>query len=271
MIVRPLLFASLLCNGVNAFAPPSQAHVVRQQVHRLQSSPLDDLNTLTSTLLPIDSLGSPQAFITEIARQGGPPVMALAVAISDSVPLVPTQPISLVAGALFGIQMGLPAVILGQLVATTFAMLFGRYVLANSEWNVFEQSDQDKGKLSKVLDELTAGLNSDDFKSVFLTIFLARQSPVLPFSLGNYFVGAATKAPLVPAVLATVCGCLPLNLLWVGAGAGGMAALDMVRQNSALSEGLEVAGALATLAIVGSVAKAVAKVWNEDEEGEVQV
>ena len=193
--------------------------------------------------------------------------MALAVAVSDSVPLLPTQPISVVAGALFGIKLGLPAVILGQLLATTFAMVSGRYWLANSDWNMFEQTDSGKkGKLSLVLDELTAGLNTDDFKTVFLTIFLARQSPVLPFSVGNYFIGAATKAPLLPAVLATVCGCLPLNFLYVGAGAGGKAALDMVRQNGALAEGLEIAGALATLAIVASVGKAVAKVWTAEDE-----
>ena len=258
---------------VLALGLPSKMHTktgTRDSSHLNLSSP-DELNIISSSvvqsgLLPTGVFDDFRDQIAAIAQQGGPPIMALAVALADSIPLVPTQPISIVAGALFGLKLGLPAVIFGQTMATLFAFIFGRNVLSNSDWNVFENTqDADKSKLSKVLEELTVGLNSGDPKTVFFTIFLARQSPVLPFSLGNYFVGAATKAPILPALAGTVLGCLPLNLVWVGAGAGGMAAVDMVKENGLLAEGLEGFGALVTLGLVAAVVNTVKKVYSEDE------
>jgi uncharacterized membrane protein YdjX (TVP38/TMEM64 family) len=258
---------------VLALGLPSKMHTktgARDSSH-LNLSSLDELNIISSSVVQSDLLptGVFDGFrdqIAAIALQGGPPIMALAVALADSIPLVPTQPISIVAGALFGIKLGLPAVIFGQTMATMFAFIFGRNVLANSDWNVFENTQgADKNKLAKVLEELTVGLNSGDPKTVFFTIFLARQSPVLPFSLGNYFVGAATKAPILPALAGTVLGCLPLNLVWVGAGAGGMAAVDMVKENGLLAEGLEGFGALVTLGLVAAVVNTVKKVYSQDE------
>jgi uncharacterized membrane protein YdjX (TVP38/TMEM64 family) len=226
-----------------------------------------DFASLFPSMDPQSSFESTGAMIASLAKEEGPLSMVLAVALADSIPLVPTQPISILAGAVFGFKIGLPAVLIGQAVATTFAMVVGRYVLAKR--GDFQESLEDKdkngdNKLAKVLEELTAGLNSDDWKTVFGTILLARQSPVLPFSIGNYFVGASTQAPLVPSVAATVVACIPLNCLWVGAGAGGMAAVDMVAQNGALAEGLEFVGLLATSAIVLSIAKVFYKVWNEE-------
>ena len=237
----------------------------------------DDINPMIasavvqSDLFPAGMFDSVRETVLTVAKEGGPPIMALAVTLADIIPLVPTQPISIVAGALFGLKLGLPAVVFGQAVATSFALLFGRYVLANSEWNVFEQAGEgkDRSKLAKVLDELTSGLNSDDPRAVFLTILLARQSPVLPFSLGNYFIGAATQAPILPALAGTLVGCLPLNLIWVGAGAGGMAAVDMIKANGLLAEGLETVGAVVTLGMVGIVVKTVLKVYREDAESTV--
>jgi uncharacterized membrane protein YdjX (TVP38/TMEM64 family) len=282
----------------------------------VSSSTVTSSLSSSSSLLPTALLQSPAVTqLTTLAQQGGPWVMTLAVAISDAVPLLPTQPISILAGALFGFSLGLPAVVLGQALATLFALLVGRYVLqqpqpqqhdSNSTWWWSSKSSSTKGgndnnlmnnnnKWKKVLNEMTSGLNSDDWRRVFGTIVVARQSPVLPFSLGNYFVGSATQAPIVPTLLGTICGCFPLNCVWVGAGAGGMAALDISLRSVAASssssisddgmvglgnviangmvnpqvaEGLEVIGVLATLAIVVTIGQAIAKVWNEDDEKE---
>ena len=136
-----------------------------EEVNALMSS-----SVAQSDLLPTGAFDSIRETALGLAKEGGPPIMALAVAISDTLPLVPTQPISIIAGALFGLKLGLPAVLIGQAIATSFALLFGRHVLANSEWNVFEETGegQDRSKLAKVLDELTSGLNSGDPKTVFL-------------------------------------------------------------------------------------------------------
>jgi len=262
-----LLLAPSACFS---FAPPSGRTSFLSK-SKLNLMGPDELNTVSSSiaqadLLPTGVFDTMRDTISILAKEGGPPIMALAVAITDSVPLVPTQPVSVLAGLIFGLKFGLPAVVAGQTLATAFAFFFGRYVLRGSDWNVFEQAEgSDKGKLAKVLDELTAGLNSGDPKTVFLTILLARQTPVLPFSLGNYFVGTATNAPLLPVLAGTIVGCLPLNLVFVGAGAGGMAAVDMVKENGLLAEGLETVGVVATLALATFVAKIVMKVYSEDE------
>ena len=152
------------------------------------TSSLDHATTssLLSASPVLESLGS---LVTKIAQQGGPPAMAAAVAISDSVPLLPSQPISVVAGALFGFPTGLLAVVVGQTIATAFALILGRQLGSNIlDWLGRENGE----KVKKVLEEL--GLDATaDYQKVFTTILVARQSPVLPFSLGNYMVGAATS------------------------------------------------------------------------------
>lgn len=204
-------------------------------------------------------------FLTNLAQKGGLPAMALAVTISDSVPLLPTQPISIIAGAVFGFQSGLTAVICGQALATLFALTMGRQLGSN----ILDFLGEETGaKVQKVLQEL--GLDSTaDYKKVFTTILVARQSPVLPFSVGNYMVGAATQAPILPALLGTVLGCIPLNCVWVGAGAGGMTALDMLTRGGAEPSNpylgtIEAVGVAATIVTVVAVAKAVWSVWNDD-------
>ena len=277
-ITSSILLASYT-TGFSSIATPRRAQTVLSPSYGNRKFTLlnllgpDDINTVMSTsviqsdLLPSGVFDSLRETIFTIAEEGGPPFMAVAVALADSLPLVPTQPISIIAGVLFGLKLGLPAVVCGQAIATAFALVFGRYVLANSQWNVFDQAGEgkDRSKLAKVLDELTSGLNSDDPVKVFLTILLARQSPVLPFSLGNYFVGAATQAPILPVLGGTIVGCLPLNLIWVGAGAGGMAAVDMIKANGLLAEGLETFGAVVTISLVAIIVKTVLKVYGEDE------
>lgn len=265
-----VLSAVLLVAPSVAFAPLQSASSVAMSSQLNMVGP-DEMNALSSSiaqadLLPTGVFDSLRSTIQCVATDGGPAAMALAAAVTDTVPLVPTQPIAVMAGFLFGLKLGLPAIVAGQALATTFSILVGRFVLKESEWNVFDQAeDGDQGKLAKVLAELTSGLNSNDFKTVFLTILLARQTPVLPFSLGNYFVGAATEAQILPAVAGTIVGCLPLNLLFVAAGSGGMAAVDMVKENGLMAEGLESVGAVVTLGIAAVVAKTVMKVYNEED------
>lgn len=224
-----------------------------------------------------------------LAENGGPGLFVLAVAVTDSVPFAPTQPVSILAGAIFGLGLGLPAVITGQMLATTFAMCFGRFILAskcqeratiNTELESLLLTSVEEGeemtetntrtasarnrKLAQILAEMTSGLNSNDWKIVFYTVLLARQSPVIPFSLGNYFVGASTTAPLLPALVATVIGCLPLNLLWVSAGAGSVAAFKAFDLEGIFAEVLAFVGLLATAIILICLVKSVLVAWNND-------
>jgi len=240
----------------------------------------------------IDAIHSTGAWIASVAQEQGPWVMVLAVMTTDSVPLMPTQPIAIIAGAVYKLPKGLLAIIIGQSLATAFCILVGRYIIAKrhrnqrrSEYATIADTDLEscaedlatntkqatstrhESKLTRVLEEMTIGLNSKDYKTVFGTILLLRQSPVLPFSLGNYFIGASTEAPVLLCVLANMIGCLPLNFIWVGAGAGGTAAFDALEDdNERLKEGLEVIGSLATAAMVLFCAKIIWKVWQEEHK-----
>ena len=88
----------------------------------------------------------------------------------------------------------------------------------------------------------------------------------------------ALAASILPALLGTVIGCLPLNCVRVGAGAGGMSALDLLTSNNNNQGGgdalvpdspylstLEAVGVVATVLIVANVVKVVWSAWNEDE------
>lgn len=215
--------------------------------------------------------------MAETAQEFGAWTMILSVALLDAIPFFPTPPASVVAGAVLGFPLGLPVVMIGQALATALAMWLGRYVWsaqpqaqsADEEQSTLVTNTPRKNtttKLSRVLDELASGLNSDDWKTVFGTILLARQSPLLPFSLGNYFMGASTKAPIPPVVLATVVGCIPLNCLWVGAGAGGTAAMEAMQEHDSLAKGIQVVGIIASAAIVLLMGRVVYRVCNEEQQ-----
>jgi hypothetical protein len=129
--------------------------------------------------------------------------------------------------------------------------------------------EEESSKLGLVLQQLTIGLNSGNPMTVFWTVVVARQSPVLPFSLGNYFIGAGTRAPLLPAVLGTMVGCLPLNVVWMGAGAGGMAAMDMAaEQEIPLAQILETVGVVVTLGLAAALGKTVWQVYASSSDGD---
>jgi len=200
-------------------------------------------------------------------KAGGPPLAILTVTMTDSIPLVPTQPISVLAGAVLGFSQALPCVIAGQVLATTFSFLVGREILQNNEkFSFFQSGDgsQETTQQQRVFEELTSGLNNvEDWKQVFGTIVLLRQSPVIPFSLGNYFVGAATKAPLLPTLAGTVAGCLPLNCLWVAVGAGSKTLLQQFTADE-LTKDFEAFGLVATLLIAGVIGQTIYKVTNEE-------
>ena len=205
----------------------------------------------------IDMLNST---ITEMAQHGGiVPSLALilAVALADSIPCIPSQPVAVLSGAVFGFWDGILPFEIGQSLAIILCMTLGRFVRKRTRNRDTSHYARSNSKLSRILEELTVGLNSNEWGKVFCTIVLVRQSPVLPFSLGNYFVGAATSAPLVPAILGTVVGVFPGNVMLVGAGAGGVA---LIRAHGFVGTALEVAGVISTLFLLFACYKAVRKV-----------
>ena len=213
--------------------------------------------------------------ITEIAQHGGiVPSLALilAVTLADSIPCLPSQPVAVLSGALFGFWDGILPFEIGQSLAIILCMGVGRFVRKRTRDRDTSRYARSDSKLSRILEDLTVGLNSKEWGKVFCTIVLVRQSPAVPFSVGNYFVGAATSAPLVPAILGTVVGVLPGNVMLVGAGAGGMA---LLRAHGFVGRALEVSGVISTLVLLLACYKSVRKVLcsgdNDDEGAEENI
>lgn len=272
-------FVLLLCAAqatqVRSFVAPRITRVAPWGATELQmdqslfDSAAQQLSTNDLALWHVDGrdftlLESARSFLMSRVQEGGAPTMGLLVALCDSIPLFPTQPISIASGALFGFGPGLAAVIVGQTLAAAFALSIGRYA-GPSVMDALDNSS----KARRVLEGL--GLDADaGFFKVFRAIFIARQSPVLPFSVGNYLVGAATSAPIVPALLGTLLGCVPLNCVWVGVGAGGMTTLNTLEgDNGSISQYmgmLEGVGAIATLLIVLNLGKVILDVSREGSE-----
>jgi uncharacterized membrane protein YdjX (TVP38/TMEM64 family) len=144
------------------------------------------------------------------------------------VPGAPTQPIAITTGALFGFQEGLACVVVGQALAAAAAIALARSPVAKAFVGRVEDALAASGPLKRSLDAIAATIDSQSALGVMGTIIGVRQSPVIPFSLGNYFLGLFTEAPLLAVVAGTVVGCLPLNALWVYVGSTTSGALGAI-------------------------------------------
>lgn len=194
--------------------------------------------------------------VENLVQTGGPAAAYVAVAVCDSIPLVPTQPLTIAAGAAFGLGPGLAIVVSGQTSAAAFCFVVGRTVLGPKKVEALFG-----GRFSSVASQFASGDGKDSFSTAMRTVILLRQSPVIPFSVGNYVLGA-TDAPIPALMLGTVIGCLPLNMFYTATGAivrgGAKAFLDSVGLNLEDVESiLGVVGVAATAGIVYFLAKAI--------------
>ena len=191
----------------------------------------------------------------ETAVQSGGPLAAYGlVAVCDSIPLLPTQPVTIATGAAFGLGPGLAIVVGGQTTASLFCFLVGRTLLGPEKIQ-----DLFGTTVTDVAAEFTQG--DDAFGTTFRSVVVLRQSPVIPFSVVNYVLGAATPAPIPALVLGTMVGCVPLNLLYTASGAvvrGGVKQfLDAIGLDLVQAEELfGFFGAAATVAIAAALFQA---------------
>lgn len=192
--------------------------------------------------------------VEDLVISGGPLAAYAAVVLCDSLPLVPTQPLTIAAGAAFGLGPGLAIVMAGQTTAAAICFTIGRSVIG---------PDKVEGifgpKFVSVASQFAA---TEDWETTFKSVLLLRQSPVIPFSVGNYILGAATNAPIPALMAGTIVGCLPLNALYTATGAavkeGAKAFLDNLGLDLLeVEEILGLVGAGATVAIVYFAAQAL--------------
>ena len=152
-----------------------------------------------------------------------------------TVALVPASLLTLAAGAVFGLARGIPLVLAGAAIGATAAFLLSRYALRDA----VERRRARRPRLAAVMDAV-----SRDGRRI---AFLLRLSPVVPFGLLNYALGA-TRLRLADFVVA-LAGIVPGTALYVyyGRVAGSLAAAAAGDGRSATEWALLGAGLLATL------------------------
>eukprot|EP00899_Mesostigma_viride_P026096 jgi/Mesvir1/6671/Mv01341-RA.1 len=164
---------------------------------------------------------------TAVEVGGAPAFFALVVA-GDMIPFLPTHPLGIMAGALYGSEgllKPLAIVSCGQTIAALAAFSISRSMMNKS---LQEPARGTAGSSDSAIGGKALGAirkveemaeNGGPWGCFFGTVAL-RLSSVFPFSAGNYALGL-TRLPLLPFVLGTFLGCLPLNVFLVSAGAAG--------------------------------------------------
>ena len=88
-------------------------------------------------------------------------------------------------------------------------------------------------------------------------MLVLRQSPFIPWSVGNYMLGAVTEAPIAALALGTFIGSLPLTSMLAFAGAKGNSIIKSIVDGGAspgtlLAVALVIMLAVASTVLVGS-------------------
>jgi uncharacterized membrane protein YdjX (TVP38/TMEM64 family) len=181
------------------------------------------------------------------------PLLFVALYVAASVLLLPAVILTLGAGALFGVALGIPTVSAGATLGATVAFLVGRHLARG--WVA--------RRLAGVpaLRALDAAAVRDGWKLVLLT----RLSPAFPFILLNYAL-ALTAVPLRQYVLASWAGMLPgiATYVYLGAVAGDLATLGAgAAARTPAGWALYGVGLLATLAVTVQVTRLARRALRE--------
>ena len=160
------------------------------------------------------------------------------------VAFVPASLLTIAAGAVFGLARGVPLVLVGASIGATLAFLLSRHAARDA----VERRLARRPKLAAVMDAV-----SRDGRRI---VFLLRLSPLVPFNVLNYALGA-TRLRLAD-FLVTLAGIVPGTVLYVyyGAVAGSLAAAAGGAERSTADWVLLGAGLVATLIASLLVARA---------------
>lgn len=191
---------------------------------------------LAWTFLP---LGAWAAAFRHWVEDSGPlaPIIFASAYMVATVLMVPGAPMTVTAGLAFGLW-GIPLVAASATLGSALAFLIARHVARSYVERLIER----RRHLRAVVRAVAARGGS--------VVLLLRLSPLIPFNVQNYLLGAA-GVPFVRFIAATAIGTLPGTTLFVYIGAigrpgGGRAILEWV---------LVLAGLSATAALAAIVAR----------------
>lgn len=125
---------------------------------------------------------------------------------------VPAIPLTMTAGAIFGVIPGTAIVSVSATAAAAASFLIARYVAHDKVQAIAQQHPR------------WAAIDRAIGKDSFRVVTLLRLSPLLPLAVSNYLYGL-TSVELMPYVLGSWLGMLPGTCAYVAAGAYGADAL----------------------------------------------
>ena len=172
-------------------------------------------------------------------------VIFIIVYVIATVLFAPGSILTIGAGFVFGLGLGVVAVSIGSVIGAALAFLISRYV-ARSKIEAIASRNEKFKAVDRAIGEQGGKL-----------VFLLRLSPLIPFSLSNYLYGL-TAVRFWPYVLASWIGMLPGTVLYVYLGAVGKAGFESAagdRTKSPLEWAFLVIGLIATLAVTLWVTK----------------
>jgi uncharacterized membrane protein YdjX (TVP38/TMEM64 family) len=156
---------------------------------------------------------------------------------------VPGSVLTISAGFIFGLGVGVLAVSIGSVTGAALAFLISRYLVRRKIETLARQNEK-FGAIDRAIGEQGWKL-----------VFLLRLSPLIPFNLSNYFYGV-TAIKFWPYVLASWIGMLPGTVLYVYLGTVGKAGVE-----SAAGGGRARSPAEWAFLIVGLIATVIVTLW----------
>ena len=195
--------------------------------------------------LPVDELKDAlEGWVAELGFWG--PLIFGLIYVVATVLLIPASVLTLAAGAVFGLVLGLVTVSLASTTGAACAFLIARYLARERVQRLAERND----KFGAIDDAISEG--------GWRIVAMLRLSPAVPFGLQNYLYGL-TRLRFVPYVLTSWIAMLPGTLLYVYLGlvAGSAAAGGGGR--SPAEWALLVVGLMATLGVTVYITKLAQK------------
>jgi uncharacterized membrane protein YdjX (TVP38/TMEM64 family) len=209
---------------------------------------------VAAPLLPLRSaLESFLAWIAQLGWLG--PVLLAAAYTPACIFMIPGWILTIGAGFAFGLAEGLPAVSIGSVVGAAAAFLVGR-TLAR-DWVAAKVAGSPKFR------SLDRAVEKDGLKLVLLV----RLSPVLPFNLLNYALGA-TSVRLRDFILGSWIGMLPGSLVYIYIGSTLSSLADLSTAPDAagpMQKGLTVVGLTAAVVATALLTRMARQALSEVE------
>lgn len=202
------------------------------------------------------------AFFIDMVEAHGPMgyLAYAAVYTGMEVLAVPAIPLTMTAGAIFGVVPGTALVSVSATAAATMSFLIARYAARDKVQQIAESNPK------------WAAVDKAIGKDSFRVVTLLRLSPLMPLAVSNYLYGL-TSVELVPYIFGSWLGMLPGTAAYVAAGAYGRELLvgtgdageSLLSGVPTWQIALGVGATIAAVGYIGSIAKAALAEVAEEE------